>query len=417
MFSNDNQKLFDIKLEKLTYGGETMGRLPDGRAVFVPFGLPGETVHVRLTQEKQNFARAELLEVLTASQARIDPKCQHFKKCGGCHYQNLSYADQLKAKEDILRDQLHRIGKIENPPVKPVVSSPLEWNYRNHVQFHLTAEGKIGFMNSKGNSVLPIEECHLPETGIDAFWRDLLFESNKDVGRVSLRAGRDEELMVLLESETPEPPELEIEADVSVIHLFDEHPVVIAGQDHLTITVLEKDFRVSAASFFQINTGMAEKMVEHLLGKLSVTPASSLMDVYCGAGLFSKFFAPKCIRVIGIESSGSACEDFAFNLDEFDNVELYEGPAEEILPALVGQISGVTHVLVDPPRAGLERYALDAIISLQPQVIAYVSCDPSTLARDAARLIAGGYRLVEVTPFDLFPQTYHIESISIFEKM
>ena len=417
MSSSDNPLFFDILLEKLTYGGEAMGRLPDGRAVFVPFGLPGETVRVRLTQDKQNFARGELLEVLTASAERIDPKCKHFGKCGGCHYQNLSYEDQLQAKTGILRDQFQRIGKIENPPIKPIVPSPLEWNYRNHVQFHLTAEGKLGFVNSKGNSVFPIEECHLPETGIDSFWRELQFESNKDVERVSLRAGQNEELMVVLESENFETPELEIEADVSVVHLFDEHPVVIAGRDHFVVSVHEKDFRVSAGSFFQVNTKMAEKMVEYILARLPVSTSTILLDVYCGAGLFSKFFAPTCGQVIGIEESESACEDFVFNLDEFDNVELYEGTAEEVLPGLAGRLDSSTFVIVDPPRAGIERHALDAIISIKPQIIAYISCDPSTLARDAARLINGGYRLVEVTPFDLFPQTYHIESISIFESM
>ena len=412
-----NQPTFDILLEKLTYGGEAMGRLPDGRAVFVPFGLPGETVRVRLTQDKQNFARGELVEVVTASPERIDPKCKHFGKCGGCHYQNLSYENQLQAKTEILRDQFQRIGKIENPPIKPIVPSALEWNYRNHVQFHLTAEGKVGFVNSKGNSVFPIEECHLPKISIDSFWRELQFESNKEVERVSLRAGHNEELMIVLESENFETPELEIEADVSVVHLFDEHPVVIAGRDHFVVSVHEKDFRVSAASFFQVNTKMAEKMVEHLIARLPVSMSTTVLDVYCGVGLFSKFFAPKCEQVIGIEASESACEDFVFNLDEFDNVELYEGTAEEILPGLAGRLDSSTYVIVDPPRAGIERHTLDAIISIKPQIIAYVSCDPSTLARDAARLILGGYRLVEVTPFDLFPQTYHIESISIFESV
>ena len=408
---------FDILLEKLTYGGEAMGRLPDGRAVFVPFGLPGEQVRVELTEDKKNFARGKLLELLKASPERIDAKCKHFEKCGGCHYQNLPYEKQLQAKTEILRDQLQRIGKIENPPVMQMVASPLEWNYRNHVQFHLTAEGKVGFINAKGNSTLPIEECHLPETGINAFWPELQFESNKDVDRVSLRSGLDEELMVVLESESPETPELEIEADVSVVHLFDEHAVVIAGQDNLIFKILGKDFRVSAASFFQVNTKMAEKMVEHLISRLPVTASTTLLDVYCGVGLFSKFFAANCQQVIGIEESESACEDFAYNLDEFDNVELYEGSAEEILPGLAGRLDSSTYAIVDPPRAGLERYALDAILSIKPQIIAYVSCDPSTLARDAARLIVGGYRLVEVTPFDLFPQTYHIESISIFEAI
>jgi 23S rRNA (uracil1939-C5)-methyltransferase len=298
-----------------------------------------------------------------------------------------------------------------------MVASPLAWNYRNHVQFHLTEDGKMGFVNSGGNAVLPIEECHLPEAGIDSFWRDLQFESDEEVERVSLRAGGDGELMVVLESESPETPELEVEADVSVIHVFDDHPVVLAGEGHLFFDILGKDFRVSAGSFFQVNTKMAEKMVEHLMTCVPVSLSTTLLDLYCGAGLFSKFFAAKCEKVIGIESSESACEDFAFNLDEFDNVELYEGAAEEILPALANQLKSQTCAIVDPPRAGIERHALDALIQIQPQVITYVSCDPSTLARDAARLISGGYRLVEVTPFDLFPQTYHIESISIFEKI
>jgi 23S rRNA (uracil1939-C5)-methyltransferase len=180
---------------------------------------------------------------------------------------------------------------------------------------------------------------------------------------------------------------------------------------------LGKDFRVSAASFFQVNTKMAEKMVEHLTTRLlaHVSPSVTLLDVYCGVGLFSKFLADKCQTVIGIETSESACEDFSVNLDEFDNVELYEGTAEEVLPGLAGRLDSSTCAIVDPPRAGIEKHALDAILSIKPQIIVYVSCDPSTLARDAARLIHGGYRLVEVTPFDLFPQTYHIESISIFE--
>lgn len=407
---------FDISLEKLTYGGEAMGRLPDGRAVFVPFGLPGEKVRVELTEDKKNFARGKLLVVLQAAPDRIAPKCKHFVECGGCHYQHIPYDKQLQAKTEILRDQLQRIGKIENPPVEPMIASPSEWNYRNHVQFHLSEDGRLGFINSNGDAVLPIEECHLPEAGIDSFRRDLQFESSAGIERVALRAGADDDLMVVLESETPETPELEVEADVSVVHVFDDHSVVLAGKDHIFLNVLNKDFRVSAGSFFQVNTRMAEKMVEHLLAKLPGAKRQ-LLDIYCGAGLFSKFFADKCEKVIGIESSESACEDFAFNLDEFDNVELYEGAVEEILPALAGQVENQACAIVDPPRAGIERHALDALIQIEPQVIAYVSCDPSTLARDAARLINAGYRLVEVTPFDLFPQTYHIESISIFEKI
>ncbi len=177
--------------------------------------------------------------------------------------------------------------------------------------------------------------------------------------------------------------------------------------------VLDRDFKVSAPSFFQVNTVMAEKMTQYLSTRLPVSLSTVLLDIYCGVGLFSAFLAPKCGRVIGIESSESACEDFAVNLDEFDNVELYEGDAGEVIPHLE---AGPDIVLVDPPRAGLDKAVVDGILKMSPHLIAYVSCDPSTLARDAARLINGGYKLREVTPFDLFPQTYHIESISLFER-
>jgi 23S rRNA (uracil1939-C5)-methyltransferase len=154
-------------------------------------------------------------------------------------------------------------------------------------------------------------------------------------------------------------------------------------------------------------------MVEHLVASLPVSPETTVLDVYCGVGLFSAFFAGRAGRVIAVESSASACEDFVANLDEFDNVDLYESPAEQALPSLAARPQVA---ILDPPRAGLERGALDALLAIGPDRIAYVSCDPSTLGRDAARLIAGGYRLVQVTPFDLFPQTYHIESVSLFER-
>jgi 23S rRNA (uracil1939-C5)-methyltransferase len=402
--------LHELTLTTLTYGGEAMGRLPDNRAVFVPFGLPGERVRVRLTDTKRSFARAELVEILEPSPERMAPRCKHFGVCGGCHYQHLPYETQIKVKADILRDQLKRIGKLDNPPVQPMVGSPSPWNYRNHVQFHLTGDGKLGFVSARGAEVIPISECHLPEAPLNNLWPQLEFEPGAEVERISLRAG--DELMLILESDSPEPPELEVEAGISVVHLYEEHPVVMVGDGSLSMQARGREFQVSAASFFQVNTAMAGKMVEHVLSKL---PASldTVLDLYCGVGLFSAFLAPRCKRLIGIESSESACEDFAVNLDEFDGVELYEGAAEDVIPHLEAEPA---LVLVDPPRAGLERQVLDSILKMNPPTLLYVSCDPSTLARDAARLVAGGYRLVEVTPFDLFPQTYHIESISLFQR-
>jgi len=406
-----------LKLEKFTYGGDVMGRLDDGRALFVPFGLPAERVRVRLIEEKKHFARGQLLEVLEESPQRINPKCVHFGECGGCHYQHLPYQDQLSVKTEILIDQLERIGKLGNPPVRQMVASPNPWNYRNHVQFHLTADGKPGNIFSlpegEGVGVKAITECHLPEKTIDELWPQLEFEPGAPFTRVSLRAGVNDDLMLILESEIPDPPEMELEAGISVVHLTDGDALVMAGNDHVLMQILGRVFRVSAASFFQVNTLMAEKMVEYLLERLVITRSTNILDVYCGAGIFSAFMAEKCGQLTGIEISASACDDYIVNLDEFDNAALYQDDAVAVIPQLEAKQD---IVLVDPPRAGLDKRVLDGIAHLNPGVIAYVSCDPATLARDTARLIKGGYHLVEVTPFDLFPQTYHIESISIFEK-
>jgi 23S rRNA (uracil1939-C5)-methyltransferase len=271
---------------------------------------------------------------------------------------------------------------------------------------------RTGFISA----LIPITECHLPEQAINDLWPQLEFEPNTEIELVSIRAGMDEDLMLMLESETPETPDLEIEAGISITHVFDENTVVIAGNDHVYIRVLGRGFKVSAASFFPVNTKMTGKLVEYLLAKLPITQSATLLDIDCGIGLFSAFLAPKCKQVIGIEPSHSEFEDFAVNLDEFNNVELYEGLAEEILPALVGRIANPTYILVEPPGTGIEKATMDAIISVKPQAITYVSCDPSTFARDAARLISAGYRLDEVTPFDISPQTIHIGSIGIFMR-
>jgi len=207
------------------------------------------------------------------------------------------------------------------------------------------------------------------------------------------------------------------ELPVSAVHLSPAGSLVLAGSEAVVIEVLERPFRVSAASFFQVNTAMAGVMVEYVLDALRAAdvlrPTTTLVDAYCGVGLFSAFLAPLVGRVVGIEASPSAAEDFVVNLDEFEDVELYEAAAEAVLPSLDLK-PGV--VLVDPPRAGIERRAMDGLLQLAAPLLVYISCDPATLGRDARRLTDGGYRLEQVTPFDLFPQTYHIESISVWRR-
>jgi 23S rRNA (uracil1939-C5)-methyltransferase len=404
---------FELTIETLVYGGEGMGRLPDGRAAFVPFVLPGERVRIRVVEVKRSFVRAALLEVLKPSPERIAPRCAHYGLCGGCHYQHLPYPAQLTAKRAILRDQLARIGKLPDPPVAPTVPSPSEWYYRNHIQFHQDPEGKLGYFTAAGDRVFPLQECHLPEPPLNETWPLLDFESLPEVDRIGLRLGSDADAMLILESTGDFPPELSLDLPISAAFVGPGGTVVLAGDESLLMEVRGRTFQVSPGSFFQVNTPMAAEMVDFLMGRLPHGPHVTVLDVYCGVGLFSAFLAPWVKQVVGVELSGPACEDFAANLDEFDNVALYQGAAETVLPALDIHPDVV---IVDPPRAGLERPALDALVKLSAHTLAYVSCDPATLARDARRLVEAGYTLDQSTPFDLFPQTYHIESINLFSR-
>jgi 23S rRNA (uracil1939-C5)-methyltransferase len=402
-----------VTFDKYSYGGESFGRLGDQRAVFAPFTIPGEQVRIQLVEEKKGYARGVPLKVLEPSPDRIDPRCPHFTRCGGCHYQHIPYEAQLEAKTEILRDQLMRIGKLDAPQIQPIVPSPNPWNYRNHIQFHLTQDGLIGFQAPRSHEIIPIKECHLPEEAINQVWPLLDLEPIPGLERIGLRSGADDDLIIILESNDPAPFELIIDLPLSVIHTGPGGSLILAGDDHNFIEIANRSFRVSAGSFFQVNAPMAMTMVEHILDNLNIPEDAILVDAYCGVGLFSAFLAPHVKQVIGIESSPSACDDYVANLDEFEDVTLYEASVGDTLPALE---SAPDIIILDPPRAGLDRKTMDGLLSLKPECITYISCDPATLSRDARRLVMGGYQLAQITPFDLFPQTYHIESISFWTR-
>jgi 23S rRNA (uracil1939-C5)-methyltransferase len=402
----------EIRLDSLAYGGDALGRLPDGRLVFVPYALPGERVVIRLTEDKHRYARAELVEVLVPSPERVAPRCLHFGACGGCHYQHMDYPAQLAAKQAILKEQLQRIAGIQDPPMRPPIPSPQAWGYRNHVQFHLTPSGALGYKKTRSDEAFPIQECHLPEEPLNAVWPQLAFEPLPGLERIGLRLGAGEEIQLVLESSQPDPPEISVEdMPLSVVHTSPWGSLVLAGSEQVELEVLDKSLQVSAGAFFQANRQVAERMVAYILECLPLETGATLMELYCGVGLFSAFIAPRVKRLVCVESSPPACADFEANLEAFDNVELYEATAEQVLGSLELRPDAV---LVDPPRAGLGRDVTGGILALRPQVITYVSCDPATLGRDARQLIDGGYHLEHVTLFDAFPQTYHIESISVW---
>ena len=405
--------IVECTLDNAAYGGDSIGRLPDGRAVFVPFTVPGERVRIKIVLDKKKFARGELIEVLDPSPLRVEPRCPHFTECGGCHYQHIAYDQQLAMKGRILQDQLERMGRLVSPSVEAVVSSPGRFNYRNQVRYQINQHGRAGFVRADKKGVLEITECHLPEQPLIDIWPLLEIDPSSGLTALGLRLGIEDDILVVLESQHPFDGEFDIEAlPVSVVHSSPGFTEILAGSEYTILQVKDRRFRVSAASFFQVNSLLAEQMVQAVETLLPEDPGL-VLELYAGVGLFSAFIAPRAGKLVAVESSESAAEDFVHNLDEFDNVDLYQGAVERILPDLDIKPDVV---LVDPPRTGLHKNVIRNLLSMQPDMLIYISCDSATLARDSQLLTAGGYTAQKFVPFDLFPQTFHIETLSIWTR-
>lgn len=381
----------------MAHGGSALGRHAD-RAVFVPYTIPGERVRARITQDKNRFAFAEAVELLDASPHRVAPRCPHFGPglCGGCHWQHISYEAQLAYKRQIVDDQMRRIGGFSNAEVLPTIASPDPWYYRSHVTFHASPAERLGYVRTDGRTVLPINECHIIR-------RELLDEFQQRGGRAPKGAAR-----------------LRVQAGTSpgdrmaAMTAPDERaflPVTDAAVVHYTL--LGYTFQVTAGSFFQVNLPQAETLVKLMLDRLALAGTERMLDLYSGVGLFTVFLAANAAQVTAVESFPPAVQDALVNLAAFPNVTLVEGAVEAALGELEGAYDAV---VLDPPRAGVDGRGLAALIGLAPQKIVYVSCDPATLARDARVLAQNGYQLLNVQPVDMFPQTFHVESVAAFVK-
>ncbi len=401
----------ELTLTGNAYGGESFGRDVDGRMVFVPFTIPGEVVRVRPIEEHKHWARGLPEEWVETSDQRIEPRCPHFRTCGGCHYQHIPYALQLEIKADVVRDQLVRIGGFEDPPVRSPIASPEPWNYRNNMRFHLTKDGDLGFVTFDKQRVFQVKECHLPEQELTDLWAQFDLDPTRAMENISLRSGGEGEQMVIIHGTDAPDLEISIGSPTSVVWTSPHGDFVLAGQDHLYFDLNRHQFRVSALSFFQVNSKIIPELVQQATTLLSIQPGQTVFDLYAGVGLFSAAIAEADAHVVAVEESPHACRDFSLNLDHFTHIDLYEGAVGIALPQIKPQPDAV---LIDPPRAGLSRAALDALLERSPSRIVYVSCDPATLSRDGKRLRAGGYSLESITPIDLFPQTFHIETISLW---
>jgi 23S rRNA (uracil1939-C5)-methyltransferase len=428
-----------IKIEKMIYGGDGLGRLPAdesgrGKTVFVPFVLPDELAEVRAIETKPSFVRAEVVQVMQPSPKRIEPGCEYFGRCGGCHYQHTSYEEQLKIKADILRETLARGAKLE---VDIKIHSAEPWHYRNRTRLKVqTAPAfAVGYHRNRSHQVLPVRHCPISSPlinrGIAALWaagegrevaaavQEVQFFVADDDQRalVEVRATRNlskqefERLAVALRGRVPEIAgvvafEANRKADddeTGPAESTSQGVLYGVGERSLTYRAAGVDNRVSAGSFFQTNRYLVDKLVELAMGGAKGNQA---FDLYAGAGLFSVSLAQQFARVTAVEASEYSSADLAVNVPK--NVKCVRATTEDFLRTTGARAE---FVLVDPPRAGLGEKTAQALGRMHVQRVTYVSCDPSTLSRDLRVLLQSGFRVEQALLIDLFPQTYHMESV------
>ncbi len=369
--------------------GLAVGRHEE-QVVLVPYGLPGEVVDVELTRRHKDYLEAEIVAVVEPSPHRVAPPCPYYGECGGCQWQHVDYEYQLELKTNVVRDQLRRIGKFTDAVVLPTLGMTTPWRYRNHARFTVNKDGGMGFVKRNTHRVIPIEECLLLDDGINTTLTALTGYC-AETRELSVRYGvNTKDLLIQPKIKNPA---LEIET----------------GQTHYDEELLGHRFRVASPSFFQVNTTQAERLSELVRDYVAPTGNELVIDAYAGVGTFAVLLAPYVKHVLAIEESGPAVRDGQINAAATPNVEFRQGKVENILPELPDRPDVV---LLDPPRAGCYPGTLAGLIEHRPAQVIYVSCEPSTLARDLRILCDGGFRLVEVQPVDLFPQTYHIESVA-----
>ena len=384
-------------MEKLVYGGDALARL-DGRVTLAPFALPGERIRAAAEREKPGLIHARTLAVLDPAPQRVAPRCPYFGRCGGCHYQHAGYEFQLEAKRAILAEELRRVGKIE-PPEEIAVVAADPWGYRNRAQLHIE-KGRVGYREARSHKLCAIDSCPIASPKI-----------NQTIGALAgmLRDSRWPRFLRSVEIFTDE-------RQVQLSVLETERPVARRFFDWCAETIpglvagaldYQDRFRVSRNAFFQVNRYLADKLVEIALEGAG---GETALDVYAGVGLFSLDLARRFRQAAAVESGAAAAGDLAFNAERagLANLRVERRTAEAYLDALE---RAPDFVLLDPPRAGLGKAVVRRLIDLRPPAVTIVACDPATLARDLAALLGAGYRIEKMTLVDLFPQTYHLETV------
>ncbi len=405
----------DLQLTAMGHGGSALGR-HEGQVIFVPYAIPGETVRVEIAEAHPAGPGPGWWRCWSPRPTASSPPVPTLAPTGAAAATSSTSTMRPRPSSNrlVVADQLARIGGLPEANVLDIIGAAEPWGYRNHVQFSVTPEGSLGFFTADSHQVVPVKECLILDPLLDDLWAALDMEWPQ-LHRLSLRCGSATgDRLAIFELDHYQDFDIEVDFPVScVLLLADGEVVVLMGNPYLTEHVAGRDYRVSAGSFFQVNTGGAEALVALVREGLAPAGTETLLDLYCGVGLFGLALAGEAGRVIGIESDPSAIADFRHNARR---------PGERGTGRGGGRVSAAHHRRAGghhrtrSTRSGAGRAVVAAMANLAPRHIAYVSCDPATLARDARGLVKAGYLAPEVQPVDLFPQTFHIESVALFAR-
>ncbi|SFB15438.1 23S rRNA (uracil1939-C5)-methyltransferase [Lentibacillus halodurans] len=439
-----------LQFEDLTHEGSGVGKI-NGYPLFVPYALPGEVGEVKVIKVKKNFGFGKLLKVTESSPERVEPPCDVFYTCGGCQLQHMSYDMQLEMKQNQVKNAMRKIARLEHVPVHPIIRMEDPWRYRNKVQMPVGEkdDGELitGFYQKRSHRIIEgMETCNIQDEVNDRMVEAVrriadrlgipAYDEQNDTGvlrHIVVRTGEvTKDTMIVIITRTPDllhQEELIKELIQtyphikSIVHNINDRKTnsiwgkkskTIWGEDYIYDQIGDIKFAISAKSFYQVNPPQTKKLYDKALAYAKISSYDTVVDAYCGIGTISLFMAQEARKVYGVEVVPEAVDDAKKNakLNRITNAEFYVGEAEKVMPWWTAQGLRPDVIVVDPPRKGCDEELLKAMIDMEPKRIVYVSCNPSTLARDLGILEDGGYATQEVQPVDMFPQTHHVECVA-----
>lgn len=443
---------YTVHIAGLGSSAEGVARYQDF-TVFIPGALPGEEVEVKITEVKKNYAKGVLIKVITPAAMRVAPRCAIYENCGGCQLQHAAYEAQLVLKRQIVVDAVTRIAKMPDVEIDPTIGDPVGWYYRNKMQFPVGATDgrlKIGCYAKGTHNIIDTEHCYIQHelnntivNEVRKILRELhipAYDEMTGTGVVRHVLGRvgsaTKEVMVVLVTATEILPQKEqivsalqgaIPNLVSIIQnvngkktnvILGNKMKTLWGKDTIDDCIGEFRFKISARSFFQVNTKQAHTLYAKAVEYAGLTGAETVIDAYCGTGTVTLFLAKAAAKVYGIEIVEQAIADAKDNAryNKVDNVEFIAADAVKIMPQLYKEGIRPQVVVVDPPRAGCDTKVLETFVAMNPERIIYISCNPASLARDLGILAEHNYVAKKIQPVDMFPQTFHVECVALIER-